>query len=328
MAKASSSKINLWRRCRRKAWYHDVLKLKRKTQRIAPVRGTIIHECLQRYYNGEDWTTPINNLKIDLDNVFDEEREMWLNLQSELYRIVRNYIASYRDIDAGIKTLATEKQFAIPLGDNHTYMGTIDWIYQDNEGIWVADHKTVKQMPNREDLYTDLQTMMYFDVLNHLEEFKGLPIRGIVFNHIRTKAPTTPKLLKSGALSKDKRIDTDVITYVSEIRRHGLNIDDYKDMIEHLKNNVFYKRIKIPTREQTLNIIRDEIITTMDEIDFYTSKAKQYGNDASKLFTRTLVKGRCSWDCEYHSLCTAELLGTANEAILDEYEEREDRYDD
>lgn len=329
MARGSASKIGRIRRCRHAFYYSDILDLQRVAKSIAPRRGNLIHECLQEHYNGRDWTKPIMNLKLDLDQVFDEEREEWANLPQELYRIVRGYLLAYKSIDANIKTLATEVPFEIELPGGHTYIGYIDWIYEDDRGVWVADHKTVKNLPKDTDLYMDLQTFMYFEACrtdpNLVKLLQGKQLMGVVFNHIRTKAPREPQVLKSGAISK-AACDTDVATYFETVRKNGLDPNDYADMVDKLKGNVFFKRTKIPVNEKTLSIIKSEIVQTLEDVDYLMRIYDDCGEEVKDVFYRTPLKQRCDWDCEFRDICYAELAGmdTTN-IIASNYEKRTTR---
>lgn len=325
MAVGSASKIALWRRCKKKAWYRDILKIVRRIQNLAPSKGTLIHKSLQYHYNGQDWTQPIKSFVLDLENVFDEERAEWIDLPQEAYRIIRGYLLAYKDVDAKIRTLETEYQFEIPLG-KHTYTGTIDWVFEDDQGVWVADHKTVKTLPELSDLYMDIQTLMYVEAVNILK-LAEKPL-GVVFNHIRTKAPRVPALLKSGGVSK-AACDTDVRTYFEAVKSAGLNPEDYRDMLDKLKSNIFFKRTKIPTPTKTIDIIKKEIGATLDEVALYTHIAKDKGEKAEHLFPRNMMKQRCAWDCEYYPICFGELAGMNTQGIIeDKYTAKEERYDD
>lgn len=320
MARGSASKVSRIRRCKHALYYSDMLDLERVAQSIAPAKGSLIHACLQNHYSGKDWTKPIETLKIEFDKLFDEEREEWGDLPKELYRIVRGYLLSYKDADSRIKTLATEVHFEIPLND-HIYEGYIDWIYEDDRGVWVVDHKCVKTLPSEQDLYMDLQTLMYYEACrtdpNLVKLLKGKKLAGVVFNHIRTKSPREPQLLKSGGLSK-AAIDTDVATYFETVKKNGLNPKDYEDMLEKLRNNVFFRRTKIPVSEATISILKNEIIASLDEYDRYKKLFNNRGESCKWMFPRTLLKQRCSWDCEFSQLCFSELAGMNIQGIIDE----------
>lgn len=317
MATGSASKCNRFRRCKHAYYYGYVLELSRISKAIAPSRGSLIHACLETHYSGGDWTVPIAELKIDWDKLFDEERAEWGDLPKETYRIMRGYLAAYKIADSTLKTLATEIPFSIPLG-THTYTGYIDWIYEDDSGVWVVDHKTTKNLPSEQELYMDMQTLMYYEACrtdkNLIKLLEGKKLAGVVFNHIRTKAPKEPQLLKNGGISK-AACDTDVATYFETVKKNGLDINDYKDMIEKLKGNIFFRRTKIPVSEVTLDILKSELIATLDEIDAIKAP-----------YPRTLLKGRCTWDCEFAPLCFGELAGMNTEGIMKEnYEQKEAR---
>lgn len=322
MAKGSASKVNRIRRCKHAFYYSDILELQRKTKSIAPNRGKLLHSCLETHYNGGDWTQPITDMKIDWDALFDEERAEWGDLPKETYRIMRGYLLAYKTADSKLKTLATEVHFEIPLGC-HTYEGYIDWIYEDERGVWVCDHKTVKNLPNEQELYMDMQTLMYYEACRTdpglIKLLEGKKLAGVVFNHIRTKAPKEPQVLKSGAISK-AACDTDVATYFETVKKQGLDINDYKDMLEKLQGNVFFRRTKIPVSEKTIAILKAEIIASLDEVE----RLKSYSSGTT--FPRTMLKARCTWDCEFAPLCFAELAGMNISGMIDEqYEERGSR---
>ena len=321
----STSKISTYRRCKRKFYYNDILKLQHKCQSILPVRGTILHECLSNLYTGKDWATPIRDLKIEWDKLFDEEREEWGNLPDELYRIMRGYILAYRSLDAGIKTLAVERQFALPVKGGHTYNGTIDWVYEDKDGVWIADHKTTKAIPPVNELYMDLQTLIYFEAVKQgcVEGVTPDNLAGIVFNHIKTKPPSKPRILKNGTVSK-AQCDTDVATYFEAVKNAGQDPKDYEDMLDKLKDNEFFKRRKIPVSPKSIQILIDEAEVTLGEIEIHRNHKEK-----PTIFTRNMMKNRCSWDCEFYKLCFSELAGNNTQPIIEEYyERRERRYDD
>jgi len=331
MARGSASKVGRIRRCRHAFYYSDILNLQRTAQAIAPRRGNLIHDCLQTHYSGGDWTKPIMNLKLDLDKVFDEEREEWASLPQELYRVVRGYLLAYKTIDANIRTIATEVPFIINLPGGHTYTGYIDWIYEDltTGGVWVADHKTVKTLPKETDLYMDLQTLMYYVATQEDNVLKALigekQVMGVVFNHIRTKAPREPQVLKNGGISK-AACDTDIATYFETVRKNGLNPNDYAEMVDKLKGNVFFRRTRIPVNKKTIDIIKSEIKATLNDVDELKKLYDNFGNKCEPTFYRTPLKQRCDWDCEFRDLCYAELAGMSTDSILAErYEQRTTR---
>lgn len=318
MAIGSASKVHRVRRCEHAFYFSDLLGLERKKKSIAPSRGILIHDCLQAHYSGQDWTKPISDLTIEWENLFDEERAEWGDLPKEAYRIMRGYLMAFKTADSTLKTLATEVEFEFEL-EGHTYVGFIDWIYEDERGdVWVVDHKTTKTLPSETDLYMDMQTLLYYEACrkdtNLIKLLEGKRLAGVVFNHIRTKAPREPQLLKNGSVSK-AAIDTDVATYFNTVKQHGLDPNDYKDMLEKLEGKVFFRRTKIPVSENTLATLKKEVVASLNRVDELT---EAFEKDPNTTYPRTLLKGRCSWDCEFSSLCFAELAGMNISGIIEE----------
>jgi hypothetical protein len=323
--RASASKISTWRRCQKKAYFLYVLKIARVVQSIAPSKGSIIHACLYNYYTGKDWTLPIKALNIDLEKVFEEEREAWIKLPEELYRIVNGYIKTYLEEDKHREVIAAEQYFEMELGD-HIYEGYIDKIDRDSTGLWSVDYKTASKVPDVTQLYMDIQTAMY--AMGISRGAVKVPIKkgervGILFDHISTKAPRTPALLKSGAISR-AAIVTDVTTYMDAVKANGHDPKDYEDMIPQLQKHVFYRRAAIPIRKTSVAMIGSEIISSMNAMEFALDT---YG-EASDMYPRTFLSNRCEWDCPYYTLCVSDLLGMNTDDLLArEYEPKPERED-
>jgi hypothetical protein len=297
MLKASVSKINCINRCKKKYYYSYVRELEKLVVDTRLSKGVLIHSSLENYYSNKDWTKPLEEYQRYVEKNFDgEEYKEQLELVTECYRIMRSYLINYGD--EKLEVLAVELPFEVEI-KGFMYTGIIDLIYKDSQGdVWVCDHKTVKAIPDEGDASLSLQTTLYFGVAHKL----GYNPTGIEFNYIRTKSPTKPKLLKNGTLSKAKNIDTDVATYSEAIRNAGLNPDDYADMLDSVKHNVFFKRLKLPKPTNLLKSAVEEFenscITIRD----------------TKVFPRTMNMN-CNWDCPYQELCHAELRGTDVEYI-------------
>lgn len=335
----SASKINCWRRCQKKAFFQYVLDIERVIQSIAPSRGSLLHKCLEYHYSGKDWTTPINELRVDLEAVFDEERELWTNLPDELYRIVRGYLNTYREEDTRFNVLATEVHFELPLPGGHVYEGYIDKIEEEPEQdrLWVVDYKTTGEIPDVTELFMDVPTCMYAKALASgiikVPVKKGQKV-GIKFDHLKTKAPRKPQILKNGTVSKAECV-TDLTTYMDTVKSVGLDPKDYQDMVPKLQKHVFFRRAAIPVRKSTIDLITDEIVTTLNDMETATNSVTGDKHDYvnllkdSHMFPRTYLNKRCSWDCEYFKLCVGELAGmNVLSIIATDYQKRKGRTED
>lgn len=338
--RASTTKVNCRRRCQKQYFFQYVLGIERTIHSLAPSRGSIIHACLENHYSGKDWTLPITSLTIDLDNVFDEEREMWANLPDELYRIVRGYLQTYREDDTRFEVLATEVSFVMPLPNGHEYEGIIDKVMREigQNRLWATDYKAVGDIPEVTELFMDVQTCMYARGI--ASGVIKLPIHqgekvGIMFDHIRTKAPRKPDILKNGTVSKSA-IVTDVTTYMDTVKAQGLDPKDYSDMLPKLQKHVFFRRASIPARKSTIQMIEREIVATLDDtertLSLITGDPDDYESLIAKdsyLFPRTYLSKRCSWDCQYYKLCVGELSGmNPLNIIAAEYQKRKGRPND
>lgn len=297
MARASVTKINTFKRCKRKYYYAYVLKLMRVIQNVKPARGKLIHACLQNLYSGKDPFEPINALSVDMSKIFDEERLMWETLQGDAVRIVRGYMNAYRETDSLIKTVATECHDVVPIG-KHEFETKMDWLFEDAMGLWITDHKIVGSIPSDAMRFSDVQTSMYYVVAKLL----GYDPVGVVFNYIKDKPPKVPSMNKDGSISK-AAIDTDVPTYMTAVKQAGLDPDDYADMLPKLQDKVFYKRVRLPKPDKLVKNILQDTLVTLEDIENWESVTDE------RFYTRNIMAMRCEWDCEFHPLCAAELAG-------------------
>lgn len=299
MMKVSVSKLNAFNRCHKMYAYRYNDKIEKNKPNIKLVRGVILHECLENLYLGLDWTLPITKYSTELSKEPKEIQDEFLPMISDLYRIMKGYILNFRDIDTGLKILAVEKPFEVEIGQTLdgtpiVYEGIIDLIYEDSEGVWICDHKTVTTIPDDSIRYLDAQTNLYF----HAAKSLGYDPQGVVFNYLRTKAPSIPKTLKNGTISK-AACDTDVMTFLATLKSAGQDLKDYDDIIKSLESNMFYKRIRVPRPDKLVASMVKEFVDGCSMIE----KSSLFG-----LFPRTINKN-CSWDCEYCDLCFAEISG-------------------
>lgn len=298
--KASISKINCANDCLRKYKYKYIDEIEKILKSVKPQLGVIGHQSLEHYFKGGDWTTPIAAYEVELRKLMEEEQALYAHIPTELYRMIRGYLQYWKKRDSGIEVLAVEKQFSIKTPGGNEYEGIIDLIFKDAEGVWVCDHKFVKAIPNEAVRYLDAQTNLYFTAAEQL----GYEPTGVVFDYVRTKPPTTPKVNKDGKISK-AACDTDVATYLGVIRSAGLDPNDYMDKLEELKLNVFYKRSRVPRPAKLAeNVMKDfdDTCRLLNILDSVRTKA------LSSLYPRSMGMD-CSWKCEYKDLCFAELAG-------------------
>lgn len=314
-SKISNSRISRWNTCKRAHHYAFNEKLERKTPPAPLYKGKIIHECIEELINDRDWRPILEKYTEEYNNMFEEEKAEYGDLPTELRIIMEGYEKRYEDdgltyLEKDGKKAEHEIQLVIseeaaPGSDKEgiVYVGKIDAIAQDEQDrVWLMDHKTFKKLPDEDFRWTNQQVNLYTWAMPQI----GFPKPdGVIWDYIRTKVPTKPKLLKSGELSKNKNIDTTYETYYNEIIANGLDPADYEEFLESLKENEdnFYRRITLPTRENIIQPIVEDMINTAKEIHYLgeTLKSRNLGR-------------HCTY-CPFKQICQVELMGGDSEFI-------------
>jgi hypothetical protein len=296
----SNSKAKTWRRCPNQFRYKYVEKLRPKLKAVQLERGSWIHDLLQHHYDGEDWKARHKELTKEFYNLFEEEREHLGELPQECLQIMRGYLRHWKAEDKRWHTVDSEMNETITLPNGVEFNFIIDLVVEEDGGLWIVDHKTSKSFMDADFMLIDAQLARYHYALEQLGGYT--PLRGIIFNELRTKPPAIPDLLKGGGLSQRKNMDTDVATYLREIRRHGLDPEDYRDTLLRLartKENDFFRRTRLPKDRPLTRQLMRELGWTAMEI--------QRAESANR-FPRTPDKS-CTWGCDYSDICIVELFG-------------------
>ena len=188
-----------------------------------------------------------------------------------------------------------EVNIKTPAGySTHTRLiGYLDLVIEvPGEGLWIVDNKFTKNTLDNlmRDLELDEQLDYYLWALSQL--FPEKKVMGAIFNGIKMKLPAEPALLKDGTRLSKAKIETDYETYLTAIKRHGLNPDDYAEMLLFLKNqpDPFVKVEWIDRSPRELEKIGEELYWISQEF-----RSIQYP-------TRTRMARQCSWDCPYTGL--------------------------
>lgn len=290
----SNSKANTYRRCRRKYFYKYELHLRAKDVALPLKRGSWIHELLEADASGGDWEERHEELCVEYNRLFDEEKDKYGNLPDECERIMRSYKYWWREEDKDMDVLATELDLAIPMPHGHTLVAKIDRVTRDEWGTWAWEHKTHAKFPSANWRFIDVQSSLYAYALNKDGRFG--PVTGILWDYLITKPPTIPTINKDGSLSK-RRINTDLLTFVTTLKTHGIPLKPHREKIEALKrHNDFFKRERVPRDKIVVKTLVKELIRTADEIE------------RGVIPYRTIDKS-CEFMCEYHDVCLTELYG-------------------
>lgn len=188
----SYSELDSIRQCKLK--HHLGYRERWQSPRVSPglSLGSLFHEVLQTHYEG------LRNGK-GADEVLPQLRELFYDMrdgsQTEEQELVQwmfdGYVEFYQ-LDEAWEIVEVEMRIEdwLPTerGTRSSFRlkGHVDLLVRDNSaggGLWVVDHKTCRDLPRGKDLDFDDQASIYTWLLKR----RGLDIRGVVFNHVRTR---------------------------------------------------------------------------------------------------------------------------------------------
>lgn len=310
------SETQTFLRCQRRHHYKYSLNLQKKKKSIPMKKGTVLHNCLENYYKTGDWKPTWREYCREFAKLFEEEREHYGNLPLEVKRIMRGYVSHYKKRD-GWKVLGAEVKFAVRVkGTNIVIRGKIDLIVEDDAGIWVVDHKSAQSLPDNDYRMSEVQLTLYYWAIGKVFGEKAC---GVIYNYLRTKAPTAPRKLKNGSMSLAK-IETDYCTVKKFILSNEMDPADYQEYLLKLKKtsaSKWFSRFRVPRNKKTVKDILHQTLMTALAIQ----EAKKIGT------TRCIIK-QCGWDCDYIDLCHADLQGLDTDFLIKKvYETRDSRED-
>lgn len=321
MFKTGFSKVQAWRSCNKKYEYSVIRNLQAKRPPSQLLRGTILHEMLEardlarKAGKAKEPTTSGAGdvfLKYDAQygKLFEEEREFYgENFMDDIWRIYKGYVRTYKGDDW--KVLATEGLVQTQLTSKITFEGHYDLRVTASNRRWLVDRKTHRVLPTAEERFNNFQLLLYVDAWN--KEHSKDRVDGIIWDYLRTKAPTIPEVLKSGQLTRRKDLDTDVHTYRAAIRDNELEEDGYDYYLKELeKRSVdrFYQRVPLPVPSKDMvNTVVQEFTQTAEMM----RTAKHFPRNATYTCPR----------CAFFKLCNAELAGiNAKFVEKSDYEQR------
>lgn len=299
--RVSNSKVKTYRRCPKSYEFKYVMKLEPRLKKVQLERGSWIHELLEFWYRGDDWRALHRRRTQQFYELFEEDREELGDLPSECLRIFRSYIRYWKQEDKHFNVIDTELDEIITLPNGLELHVIIDLIMEDRRTklLWIFDHKSRANFASSDSMLLDPQLTNYFDAATIMGY---TPLGGVVYNEIRTKAPAIPALTaKTGQLTRRKNIDTDSYTYMSAIKSHGFEVEDYEEILRHIARNEherFFRRIKLPKDPPMLRIMRRELVQSAREIATAERRVS---------YPRTFDRS-CDW-CDFKNLCIAQLHG-------------------
>lgn len=333
MLSFSLSAFSAWQQCEAKYNYSYVRRLSPKVKDVASKRGIILHGYLAGYYNGiragvQPQQAHINSLLAVLEvekpkaiaaanTAFftgnEDLAKSYLDLCDAVERIANRYFLARGRYDAArYEVLMVEDYIRTPLLADIVSNSIIDLVFREKAErglIWLVEHKSTGNVPSSSVRIRDFQTFLYGSVLKHA---RGIHVDGVLWNYLRTKEPTIPKLLKAGNFSRDKSIDSTWDTYKRAVLEAGQDPQAYSDMEELLgerETTVFFPRYE--------NVIVVDPDTLMHDYITEASRmrvARMQWDAGIARPIRTLTRD-CDW-CSFYKLCEAALMGGDEEDLI------------
>lgn len=308
---STHSMLKTFRRCPKQAEFKYVHRLKPKVLGTPLKRGTWIHTLLEYYHSGRDWREQHQRLCTQFNQLFDEEKDYYGDLPTEILALMEAYVWHYK-ADPWI-VHETEFQVEAELPDGSLYRGKVDALVENPFGLWVVDHKSHRTLPDLQFRLLDAQSALYLWACRQ----SGIPVLGFIWNYIRWKAPSVPAIIKDGSRLSKVTSDTDFPTYVRALQQYKEEYPNFKILPEHrarakaLKDqryefgkpqtSPFFARHVLEKNDAMLERVVKENTRT-------SQRMHTYDFSDSDQVERVVDRG-CSFSCSYTALCTAELMG-------------------
>lgn len=255
----SHSEISTYLECQQKWYlqYHKGIKF----DNIHLQFGSMGHKAL------ETRVIPDELLYPELKEAFGISS--WQNYFTPIFKEIDDY---FKDYELLYSELGVE---------NEIIRGVIDcvWKHKTNGRYLITDYKFSNTDKGQEDVLLDEQMYIYAVLL---AVKLNIPLEQIDIGYINIpkKEMDNPRVLKSGALSKDKAQNVTYDKYVEKINELGLKIEDYEDFLSEIQGK---KLISI--QPQPINI--DMALRIMNNID-----------NVVKDMQKGYVLEKCSFQCK------------------------------
>lgn len=339
----SYSDIQQYGRCPASYRWRKVVNIQRKRKNPQMRQGSLIHGGLQEFFlalradeSFED-AFAVMMLWFDerMDNIWEENPYLFQDEVDEIVKmieesqdIVYRYLRSAEDQIMTWEILHVEEEFLMFI-DNDVVTFTPDLIIRDqNDFVWIIDHKSTASIPTGGVPFSDLQTLTYYSGIKDMYP----ELRGFVFNYLRKATPAVPRLNKThNAASKIygyhfvnnlKSIDTTYEILLDFLNDHPELLGEPTHQLrlaELRENNRFFFTETIVVNDDTVNVMIDELRMSLKNL-----KHSRENDTFPRVFAKFGVQS-CD-RCEFQRICHTQLLGWNEELVLEEdYEPREEK---
>jgi hypothetical protein len=304
----TNSMVGAFRRCIKQSEYKYVHRLKPIRLGSPLKRGTWVHELLEVDAKGGDWKDHHKKLSKQFETLFDEEKDYYGDMPTEIKHLMSSYFWHYKHDPW--KYHEAELELTAELPNGVLLRGKVDGLIENQWGLWLVDHKSNKTLPKLAYRMLDTQSPFYI----WLAHKNGIPVNGFIWNYIRWKAPTWPKLAYEGKPSERlsrSAIDTDYPTFKKGLKLLGQDPADHAEKLASLKKlryapghpqtSTFFRRDVMEKQGDLVDRVIKEAVRTADRMN-------NYDWTDPEAVERTVGR-HCEFMCSFSDLCTTELIG-------------------
>lgn len=142
----SVSRVDCFKQCQRKYYYRYIEKQPSEEKDYLQL-GTFAHGVLEKFHEKFTKEGAVEDVNGLMKKSFDEqkkEKELDVEIIKQAFPLIKEYLKKIKKgFDAEV--LSVEKKFSIKLNDNYNFIGFIDRVDMDKDGIFhVIDYKTSK----------------------------------------------------------------------------------------------------------------------------------------------------------------------------------------
>lgn len=312
----SYSDIITHQRCPKQFEYSVERNLQKKRRDVNMTKGSYVHELLMAYYQEgttfqeryEEMAQEVLTVTLD-DEVIEAD-----DLLEEALDLVLRYVEKYND---DWEVLHVEETFEVEI-DGTPISFTPDLVIRDGRGVWIVDHKTTSRMPDGNIGVGDYQAFLYSSAMMEIYP----DFRGFIFNRLRKKVPTQPRLTKTGKtrVANVGRIDTTyemLRDFIQEEAPELMDDETHRRRLAELRDeDRFFFREYVFTPEEVAQELLEDTKRVLVDIEHHRRSR------FPRIFLPYAGAQECT-NCEFSELCVAELRGYNVEHVLDFYEERD-----
>lgn len=316
------SMIKQMRKCPKATEYKYFRRLKPRSIGRPLQMGKWMHWLLEAHYKGEDWRVVHDDLCEKYSELFDEEKEMLGNLPVDCAELMEAYLWHYKADHWIVHEVEFKVQTRWP--DGSIYRGKCDMLIEDDYGLWIVDHKNHKKLPSAQYRMLDTQSPLYVWAARRGDPESGIdpiPVRGFIWNYLKTAPQGKPTLLKDGSRLSLKMGDTTYPTWYRQMKKLGLDpkAEEYAAVARRLQGD----RYKPGETQTSRFFVRetlerdDDVLSRLAAEAYRTSRRLHtYPFHQTHTVERTVDYRGCEYACSYTRLCTTELLGGITSNIM------------